>query len=390
MNKLFFRCKNCLFPSTKPDLQFDEKGICMACKFTEHYNSIDWNKREKQFYSLIDKFKNKDDQMYDCTIPVSGGKDSTYQTYLLTKKAGLKPLLLSFEPSYPTEIGKTNLKNLVDTFGCDLIQLKKSPTYRKLARIGFDIVGDHEWPNHVGIHCWPVRMANKFNIPLTFYGEPRGTIGLGRWESLIEEGGDEWQRSDVEQYVGMNGYRLNDIMEYDKSIKTKDVIPYIYPASEELKTDIKCYTLGHFFKWEFRENIKIIKNFGWKEDTSNTEGTFTNFEDLDCGFVPIHHYFKFIKYGYGRATDHACYEIRQGRMTKKQAKELIIEYEGKIPIKYFKEFLEFLNITEKYFLTKRDHFANPILFKKDDSNNYLYSNDNNLLVNKIWLESFNV
>ena len=70
--------------------------------------------------------------------------------------------------------------------------------------------------------------------------------------------------------------------------------------------------------------------------------------------------------------------------------KIIIEYDGKIPTKYFKEFLEFLNITEKYFLIKRDHFANPILFKKDDSNNFLYSNDNNLLVNKLWLESFDV
>ena len=106
---------------------------------------------------------------YDCTIAVSGGKDSTYQTYLITKTLGLKPLLLSFEPSYPTEVGKANLQNLVDTFGCDLIQLKKSLiTYKKLARIGFDVVGDHEWPNHVGIFCWPIQMAAKLNISVNF------------------------------------------------------------------------------------------------------------------------------------------------------------------------------------------------------------------------------
>jgi tRNA(Ile)-lysidine synthase TilS/MesJ len=114
---LFFRCKNCLFPSTKPDLHFNEEGVCMACKYTDYYKNIDWDKRKKDFFDLIDKFKstNKNNN-YDCTIAVSGGKDSTYQTHLI-KEAGLKPLLLNFEPSCPTKIGKENLQNLVDTFG---------------------------------------------------------------------------------------------------------------------------------------------------------------------------------------------------------------------------------------------------------------------------------
>ena len=109
---------------------------------------------------------------------------------------------------------------------------------------------------------------------------------------------------------------------------------------------------------------KPIVNDGWKELDKNVEGTFVNYEDLDCGFMPIHQYFKFIKYGYGRATDHACYEIRQGRMTHKQAKELIIEFDGSVPRRYFKEFLEFLDIDEEHFFSTVDRFANPLLFKK--------------------------
>jgi len=391
MKKLFYRCKNCLFPSTKPELHFDEKGICMACKYTEYYKSIDWDKRKKLFFDLIEKWKkNGSNHNYDCTIAVSGGKDSTYQTYLITKILGLKPLLLNFEPSYPTEIGKDNLQNLADTFGCDLVQLKKSPiTYKKLARIGFDVVGDHEWPNHVGIFCWPIQMAAKLNISVNFYGEPPGFIGLGRWERLIGEGSAELTRSEIDQYQGFNGYRVSDMMQYDKSIKHQDVIPYIYPSKEELKNGIKSLHLGHFFQWEFKKNMEIIKNFGWKT-SDKTEGTFTNFEDIDCGFMPMHQYFKFVKYGYGRATDHAAYEIREGRMNKKQAKELIIEYEGKVPTKYFKEFLKFLNITEDHFFKTRDRFTNPILFKKDEADNVAYGNDKNLLLNKLWHDSFNV
>ena len=350
--KKISRCKNCLFPSTKPDLHYDEKGICMACKYTVYYKSIDWDQRKKDFLELIDKAKQKysNKNNYDCTIAVSGGKDSTYQTHVIAKEAGLKPLLLSFEPSFPTEVGKANLQNLVETYGCDLIQLKKSPTYKKLAKIGFEVVGDHEWPNHAGIFCWPLQTANKLNIPLTFYGEPTGITGLGRWETFIGKGVEEFKRSYVEQYVGLNGYRISDMMQFDKSIKPQDVIPYTYPTKEELKTDVRAIVTGHYFMWDKQKaNLEIIKEHGWKAADTHEEGTFTNFEDIDCGFMPIHQYFKFIKYGYGRATDHASYEIRWGRMTKKQAKELIMEYEGKCPKRYFKEFLDFLNITEEHF-----------------------------------------
>ena len=334
----------------------------MACKYTDYYKNIDWDKRKQEFFELVDKFKSKNDNSnYDCTIAVSGGKDSTYQTHLI-KEAGLKPLLLNFEPSYPTKVGKKNLQNLVDTFGFDLIEIKKSPVYKKLAKIGFDIIGDHEWPNHVGIFVWPIRMANQFNIPITFYGEPRGIIGQGRWDTFEETGVEEMKRSDIEQYIGMNGFRLSDIIQHDKSITSKDVIPYTYP--EDLKVDIKGYDLGHYFEWEFKKNLEIIKNYGWQELDTNVEGTFVNFEDLDCGFMPIHQYFKFIKYGYGRATDHACYEIRQGRMTKKQAKELIIDYDGKVPVRHFKRFLEFLDIDEEYFFSTVDRFANPLFLKR--------------------------
>ena len=384
----FFRCKSCLFPSTKPDLHFNSEGICMACKYTVYYNDIDWEKRKKDFFDLMEKYKQtKNDDYYDCVIAVSGGKDSTYQTHLI-KEAGLKPLLLNFEPSCPTEIGKKNLKNLVDTFGFDLIELKKSPTYKKLARIGFDIVGDHEWPNHVAIFCWPIYMANKLDIPLTFYGEPNGVIGLGRWDTFIEKGTEEITRDSIEQYIGMNGFRLTDIMQYDKTIKPKDVIPYTYP--KDLKTKIKAYDLGHFFKWDFKKNVEIVKKYGFEVLDTNQEGTFINYEDLDCGFMPMHQYFKFIKYGYGRATDHACYEVRQGRMTKKQAKELIIEYDGKIPRKKFQEFLKFLNIDEEYFFNTVDRFTNPLLFKKNNNNSYLRDGDENLVLEKNWFDSFKI
>lgn len=387
-DNFFFRCSKCLLPNTKPDLELKKGQQCGACNYMDYYNKIDWKKREIDLIQRIEKIKKnrKDLNTYDCSIAVSGGKDSTYQTYLVKEKLGLSALLLNFEPSYPTEIGKKNLNNLRKSFGYDLIELKKNPNYRKLAKIGFDIVGDHEWPNHVGIYCWPLTIANQMKIPFTFYGEPRGIIGLGQETSFYEPDVEFVTRNVVEQYIGMNGFRLSDIIKYDKSLKLKDLQPYIFP--DNLAQNIVGIDLGHFFKWNFYENLDLIKKYGWEEG-EYSEDTFVNIEDLDCGFMPYHQYFKFIKYGYGRATDHASYQVRVNKITKKKAQELIINFDGKKPKKYFREFLEFLEISEEQFYKKVDQFANKKLFEyNDNKKEFARDKDNNLIPKKIWMDSF--
>ena len=83
-------CTKCLYPDTKPGLHFDENGVCFACKWHELKNTIDWNSRKKELEKILDKFKNKDGNSYDCIIPISGGKDSHYLAYVIIKEFGLK------------------------------------------------------------------------------------------------------------------------------------------------------------------------------------------------------------------------------------------------------------------------------------------------------------
>ena len=70
-------CKTCVYPDTKPGLEFDKNGICSACNNNELKFSIDWKARKSQFLELLEKYRSKNDSTYDCIIPVSGGKDST-------------------------------------------------------------------------------------------------------------------------------------------------------------------------------------------------------------------------------------------------------------------------------------------------------------------------
>lgn len=383
----FFRCKKCLFPNTKPDIHFNENGICGACSYTDYYeNEIDWEKKEKEFIQLCKEIKTKNNH-YDCVIAVSGGKDSTYQTYLATNIGKLNPLLVSFEPSHPTDIGIKNLTNLRENFNCDLIQLKKNlNVYRKLARIGFEVVGDHEWPNHVGIYTWPIKMALQMNINIILYGEPQGLIGQGRAEKLkeIEKVNREW----FDEYVVL-GMRPKDLLEFDKSLDLKNMYPY-YMDEESISKEKKINSIftGNYFKWDWHHVVNKIEKFGWERAKDRTEGDYENIEDIDCGFQPIHQYFKFIKYGYARATDHASYQIRHGRLNKKQAKELIITYDHERPKKYFKQFLEFLEITEDKFFEIRDKFSNRELFKTGNNLELNKTKDNDLVLQDIWYKSF--
>ena len=160
-------CKKCVYPETKPDLTFDSDGICDACRSAQLKEKINWRDREKEFGKLVEKFRNKSGNNYDCVIPVSGGKDSHYQTYVCKVKYGLNPLLVSFEPTPLSRLGEKNLLNISKSFGCDLVHFRKNPNvYVKLAKIAFERVGDHSWPNHVGIYTTPTRIAMNFHIPL--------------------------------------------------------------------------------------------------------------------------------------------------------------------------------------------------------------------------------
>jgi N-acetyl sugar amidotransferase len=161
-------CSKCLFPETKPDLSFNDDGICSACLAAEEKNKgIDWKQREKEFYEIIEYYKQPIGKVgYDCLIPVSGGKDSTYQAYFMKEVCGMNPLCVCFETTAVTDLGQKNLDNL-SKMGMDVIHFKKnSQVYKKMVVESFKRIGDEMWPNHIGIFTIPVMFAVKFNIPL--------------------------------------------------------------------------------------------------------------------------------------------------------------------------------------------------------------------------------
>ena len=360
-------CTKCLYPDTKPLLEFDKNGVCSACINSEKKETIDWLQKEKDFKEILKKYKSKDNRNYDCIIPVSGGKDSTFQAYTMKERFGLNPLVVNLHPLDQTDIGRKNLENL-KKLGVDCIEFTPNPTvYSKLAKFGLIELGDFQWPEHIGIFTIPVQIAVKFKIPLIIWGETSEEYGVATEKHHVTYFLDKIKPEDMTQH----------------GFKTEELIPYIYPSNEEIKkVGIMGIFLGSYIKWDIFKQLEIVKELGFLENEEIKEGTYDKWENIDVYFTVFHDYFKFLKYGFGRATDHASIEIRHGRLTRNEGIELVKKYEGKIPKKYLEKFLDAANISENEFCAICDKFTNKEIFlknpdgsiKKDDENNIMLKN----------------
>jgi len=374
-------CTKCLFPETKPDLFFNEEGVCSACVAAEQKNeSIDWKQRETDFFSIINNYKKQPNETgYDCLIPVSGGKDSTYQAYFMKEVCGMNPLCVCFETTNLSELGQRNIDN-ISKMGIDVIYFKKNyNAYKSMVVEGFKRVGDEMWPNHLGIFTIPINIAVKFNIPLVIWGEnPQQEYG-GPIESIKNK---HLNRSWLEEFGGLLGNRIQDMIGVD-GLTEKDLTPYFYPSDEDIdRVGVVGIFLGHYFFWDARKQLEIVKQHGFsvKED-GPVEGTYTNYENLDEKMHGLHDYLKFVKYGFGRATDHACIDIRNNRLTREKGLELVKEYDGKYPHYSVDEFIKYSGMSKEEIDEILDSFTNPILFEQDENGNFKRDSEGNLIRN---------
>jgi len=309
-------------PDTKPDLWFNEDGVCAACLAYEQRKEIDWNKRKQELKGILDKYKG---EHYDCIIPVSGGKDSHYQVITILEM-GYKPLCVTATTCDLTDIGRRNIENIKE-MGVDYIEVTVSkPLRRKLNRIALEIIGDISWPEHVAIFTIPIRVAVNYKIPLIIWGE----------NSQNEYGGPASNaespyltRRWLEEFGGLNGLRVDDLIDTE-GITERDMWMFTYPSQEELEQQqITGIFLGHYIPWDGRANAFIAQAYGFETYYKCVEGSCVNYENLDNYQTGIHDYFKFLKFGFGRATDLVCMAIRRGIITREQGKEIIKRHDRK-------------------------------------------------------------
>lgn len=372
-------CKRCVMPDTKPNLSFDEEGICNACRNYEKRDEVDWNKRKEELMSILDKYRSKDGLNWDCIIPVSGGKDSTYQVVTMLE-LGMNPLCVTSTTCHLTEIGRENIEN-IKNLGVDYIEITPNKKVRKhLNRIGLFEVGDISWPEHVGIFTIPVRIAVNMNIPLLIWGENSqneyGGPAASTENNILDR---KW----LEEFGGLLGLRVSDLIGYE-GIKKNQLIPYTYPTDEELKeVGVTGLFLGHYIPWDGLSNVLLAKAHGFKSWGKTIEGSAVDYENIDNYQVGIHDYFKFLKFGFGRASDLVSMHIRRGRLTREQGMNIVKNCDGKFPWTYLdkplEEILEPLDITVDEFIKICDQFTNKKLFKVDRNGELIKDKKGNLV-----------
>ena len=362
-------CIRCVMPDTRPDLHLDEEGVCNACRSYECRAQVDWAARKRELVDLLERYRRPDSGNWDCIVPVSGGKDSTYQVVRMLQ-LGLNPLCVTSTTCDLAPIGRRNIENL-RRLGVDHVEMAPNPVVRaKLNRIGLMQVGDISWPEHVAIFTIPVRAAVQFNVPLIVWGE-NSQNEYGGPASAAE--GSTLNRRWLEEFGGLLGLRVSDLVGLD-GLEQKHLIPYGYPSDEELaRVGVTGLFLGHYLPWDGLSNALIAQANGFEAYGRIVEGSMVDYENLDNHQTGIHDYFKFLKFGFGRATDLACLHIRRERISRQDGLEAVRRLDGKFPSHYLgkslEEILMPLRMSLGEFVKICDTFTNKKLFTRDGKGN---------------------
>ena len=365
-------------PDTKPDLLLDEAGVCNACRSFERRKEVDWDSRRSELEQLLERFRKKDGSNWDCIIPVSGGKDSTFQVIRMLQ-LGMNPLCVTATTCDLSEVGRRNIEN-IKKLGVDYVEFTPNPLVRrKLNRIGLTQVGDISWPEHSGIFTIPVRAAVQYQVPLLVWGENSqneyGGPAAASENSVLDR---RW----LEEFGGLLGLRVSDLIGIE-GIAAKDILPYSYPSDDDLRrVGVTGMFLGYYIPWDGYSNALIAQAFGFETLAATVEGSIVNYENIDNHQTGIHDYFKFLKFGFGRATDIACLHLRRGRITRQDAIEIVRRHDGKFPWTYLgkplAEILEPLEMTVEEFIRICDRFTNKKHFVRDAAGHLVKDRQGNL------------
>ena len=363
-------CKKCLQPNTRPGIKFNEEGICYACLYEEEKKNIDWISREKELKEIAEWAKKTSKGAYHCVIGVSGGKDSSFQAVYAKEKLGLNVLLVNSEPDKITEIGKHNIENLINQ-GFDIIKMRPNPKIiKKLVKESFYKYGNPIKPTEYPLWTSAYIIADKFDIPLVIQGE-NAALTLG----VVNTGlGNDGNALNVNEGNTLAGGNASDWI--DKDIKLEQLYMYQFPDKKRLiDKGIQAIYLQYYVKeWSqvYNADFSIARGlFGRTTEDLHDIGRYRRYSALDSDMQIVNQMLKYYKFGFGFATDEACYDIREGRISREEAIWLVNEYDGKCGEKYIKEFCEYINITLEEFWKVVDTFVNKELFEKDENRKWI-------------------
>ena len=341
------RCSRCVTPETHETIFFDGEGVCNVCRQHDHkQEQIDWDARKLEFGKIIEQYRGQGD--YDCLVPFSGGKDSTFTLYTLVKEYGLKPLVISFDHGFYRPTVQESKLRTYRKLGVDVLQFTPNwKVVRKLMLESLTRKGDFCWHCHTGIFAYPMHVAVKYKVPLVIWGEPSAEYtSYYSYDDGIESVDEER----FNRFVNLGITAEDMVGMLDGEVTLRDLTPFTYPKLRDLKAiNYRSFCLGSYIPWDVKKQAWIIKKeLGWQEEEVEGVPPGYGYEKIECMFQGVRDYLKFIKRGYARVSHLASIDIRNGRLSREAALDYVKQYEGKRPAS-LDVFLEYLDLTEQQF-----------------------------------------
>ncbi len=359
-------CSKCVVSNQRPRITFDKDNVCSACRFAEYKNTkIDWDERERELKDLCDRHRRKDGY-WDVVVPSSGGKDSNYVAHILKYKYNMNPLTATWSPMLYTDVGRRNHTNMIDSGLDNILGTPDGKTHRLLTKLSLEIMGDVFQPFIYGQKGFPMAVSINYKIPLVMYGE-NGEVEYGGDAKNSDKPTHNITDDMTKHYF--SGIHPDDFSQYGIE---KNKLNYYYPPKKDRADEIGLE--NHFFsyykKWIPQENYYYsVENCNFEpEPDGRSEGTYSKYAGLDDKVDGYHFYFAYLKFGHGRATSDAAHEVRDGHITREEAIALVKKYDGEFPKKHFKEFLDYVDMTEDEFLKVCDRFRPDHLWELKGNN----------------------
>lgn len=345
------KCVKCGLPETYETIEFGNDGICNICKQHSFKNDdINWSERKLILDDIINQYRGKYE--YDCIIPFSGGKDSTFTLYHLITEYKIKPLVIQFNHGF---MRPTLLENNEKTFkklGVDVLTF--TPNWHLVKRLMLESLirkGDFCWHCHTGIYSYPMHVALKYNTPLIFWGEPSS-----EYTAYYDYRDDEIESVDETRFnrfvnLGITAEDMKGMISEDFSFDERDLTPFSYPSIRDLKRlKYRSVCLGSFIPWDTKMQSNLIMDkLDWKgEQVEGMPWDLYPYEKIECYMQGVRDYIKYLKRGYSRVSQMTALDLRNNRMSKEEATKIVNEFEGKRPPS-LDLFLSYLELSEESF-----------------------------------------
>jgi N-acetyl sugar amidotransferase len=351
----------------KPTIDFDDEGVCSACRFAEIKDSvIDWRSREQELIELCNRYRSKDGR-HDCIVPGSGGKDSTFTAHVLKYKYGMNPLTITWAPHIYTDIGWKNFQRWIHAGLDNYLYTPNGKLHRLLTRLAFENLVHPFQPFIIGQRIVGPRFSALYNIPLVFYGENQAEYGNDIKENDRPTMAPVFYESTPDlDSLHLGGCSVRELID-THAVDPRDLNPYLPVDGNRLReVGTQVHYLGYYLKWDPQECFYYAaEHAGFQANTERTEGTYSKYSSIDDRIDPLHYYTTFIKFGIGRATYDAAQEIRNGKITREEGVALVHRYDAEYPAKYIDEILEYMGISEERFREVIDNARSPHLWREE-------------------------